>query len=43
MGTLIMMFCDKPINTHAPTGEDLIALSSEGLLQCWLSPPAAQH
>lgn len=30
---LIMMFRDKAINTHAPTGEDLIVVSSEGFWQ----------
>jgi len=30
---LIMMFCDKAINTHAPTDEDLIAVSSKGFWQ----------
>lgn len=30
---LIMMFCDKAINTCAPTGEDLIVLSNERFQQ----------
>lgn len=30
---LIMMFRDKAINTHTPTGEDLIVVSSERFWQ----------